>query len=320
MKRTIMSLVLTVFLFAVVLGTSLANAAEFKVYVVVHGGIGDPYWKKIEVGIKDAAALFPDLKVIYTGPDVYNFEQFMAMLQGAIAAKPDGLLATMTNPEAMDETLRPPIAKGLPVIAIDSPDSRPQLQRIPYLAYIGEVPYQGGVLAAKEVLKEYKPKRAMYGNHHPGAMNIVERGQGFLDVMKEAGVPAEALDITEDPVQGAEIMLGYLKAHPETDTIFTGNMLQAEALVVRLDEEGLKPGKNLKISTFGLTDTTLKMMEEGKIVFSIDEQPYMQGFLGITYMYLHLKYGFNPPVDNPTLGLFPRDVSKLKETVAKGIR
>ena len=89
------------------------------------------YWKKVEQGIKDAAALFPDLKVVYTGPDVFNFEQFMAMLDAAIAAEPDGLLATMTNPEAMDELLRAAIADGLPVIAIDSPDARPPLRGSP---------------------------------------------------------------------------------------------------------------------------------------------------------------------------------------------
>jgi simple sugar transport system substrate-binding protein len=303
-----------------VLETSFVKAEELTVYAVVHGGIGDPYWKKVEQGIKDADALFADLKVVYTGPDVFNFEQFMAMLEAAIATDPAGLLATMTNPEAMDEVLRAAIADGLPVIAIDSPDARPPLEKIPYLSYIGELPYEGGVLAAKQILKEYKPKRAMYGNHHPGAMNIQERGQGFIDVLTEAGVTAEPLDITEDPVQGAEIMLSYLKAHPETDTIFTGNMLQAEALVVRLEEEGIELGKDVKISTFGLTPTTMEMMEQGKIDFSIDEQPYMQGFLGVTYMYLHLKYGFTPPVDNPTLGLFPEDVSKLKETVEQGIR
>jgi len=320
MKKTIISVLLLVSLFLLAFEVHSAKAEELTVYAVVHGGIGNPYWKKVEQGIKDAAALFPDLKVVYTGPDVFNFEQFMAMLEASIAAEPDGLLATMTNPEAMDELLRAAIADGLPVMAIDSPDARPPLEKIPYLSYIGELPYEGGVLAAKEVLKEYKPKRAMYGNHQPGAMNLVERGQGFIDIMEEAGVTAEPLDTTEDFVQGAEIMFAYLQAHPETDTIFTGNMLAAEALVVRLEEEGIKPGVDVKISTFGLTETTMEMMEQGKIEFSIDEQPYMQGFQGVTYMYLHLKHGFSPPADNPTLGLFPKDMSKLKTTVEQGIR
>ncbi len=293
---------------------------QYTVYAVVHGGIGDPYWKMVEKGMKDAAALVTEMKLIYVGPDVFNFEQFMAMLEGAVAAKPDGLIATMTNPPAMDELLRPAIKGGLPVIAVDSPDSRPTIEQIPYLSYIGELPYEGGVLAAKEILKEYKPKRAIYGNHSPGALNLVERGQGFIDIMEKAGVPVEAIDTTEDVVQGAEIMLAYIRSHPDTDTVFTGNMLRAEGLVVRLEEEGYKPGKDVKLSTFGLTTSTMEMMEQGKIDFSLDEQPYMQGFLGVTFMYLHLKYGFTPPAMVPTLGLFPEDVSSLKSLIAEGIR
>jgi simple sugar transport system substrate-binding protein len=327
MKRIFRSAILLSILCLVALNGFAAGEKEtagmaktYRVYAVVHGGIGDPYWKKVENGIKAADALATDLEVVYTGPDVFNFEQFMGMLQGALAAKPDGLLATMTNPEAMDALLRNAIKGGLPVIAIDSPDSRPPLERIPYISYIGEIPYEGGVLAAKTILQQYRPKRAIYGNHHPGALNLTERGQGFLDIMKAAGVQAEALDITEDPVQGAEIMLSYLRRNPNTDTVFTGNMLRAETLVTRMKEEGMSPGKTVHISTFGLEPSSIEMLKAGEIDFSIDEQPYMQGFLGVTYMYLHLKYGFTPPAESPTLGLFPEDVSQLEDLIAQGIR
>ncbi|MEW5815692.1 MAG: substrate-binding domain-containing protein [Spirochaetota bacterium] len=292
---------------------------EYVVYAVVHGGIGEPYWKKIEQGIKDAAALVPDLQVVYVGPDVFNFEQFMSMLESALTSKPDGLIATMTNPPAMETSLRNAIKNGLPVMAIDSADSRPLLERIPYISYIGEISYEGGVLVAKEILSRYRPKRVLYAIEQIGALNLVERGRGIVDVMKKAGVPTEILETTEDPAQGAELVLSYLKAHPETDT-FNASILLCEALVTRLEEEGIKPGKDIRISTFGLSEGIMAMMEQGKIDFSIDEQPYMQGFLGVTFMYLHLKYGFTPPSEIPTLGLFPKDISKLKDAVKKRIR
>ncbi|MEW5814668.1 MAG: substrate-binding domain-containing protein, partial [Spirochaetota bacterium] len=256
----------------------------------------------------------------YTGPDVYSFEKFYAMLEGAIASKPNGLLCTMTNPEAMDDLLRKAIANGLPVMGIDTPDSRDPLKRIPYLSYLGDIPYAGGVLQGREALKRFRPKRVVYGNHHPGALNIQERGQGLLDVMKSANIPAEAIDITEDPVKGAEILLAYLKAHPDTDTISLANPLQTEALTVRLEESGLKPGKDIKIIMFDISEKTLEMMEQKKIVLSLDEQPYMQGVMGVAFMYLHIKYGFNPPPEIPTNGLYPENIKWLTEMVKQGYR
>ncbi len=322
-KILVIGLIFIVLAFNVTAGGQKEKKAgvkeKYTIYAVVHGGIGEPYWKKIEKGIKDASVLIPEFKVIYVGPAVFQFEQFMSMLESALAAKPDGLLVTMTNPPAMDDMLRNAIKEGLPVIAIDSPDSRPLVERVPYLSYIGELPYQGGVLVAKEILKRYRPKRVLYGNPQIGALNLIMRGQGLIDTMAQAGVPVESMDTMQDPAQGTEIILSYLRAHPETDT-FNGEILHVEALVTRLEEQGIKPGVDVRISTFGLSDTTMEMLQQGKIDFSIDEQPYMQGFLGITFMYLHIKYGFTPPPEIPILGVFPADISKLKDSIKKQIR
>ena len=298
-----------------------AQQKQYTVYMVVHGGIADPYWKKAEEGAKAASELYPDLKLNYVGPDVFNFEQFMGILSAALVAKPDGLICTITNPLAMDEMLRSAIKKGLPVIAIDSADDRAANERIPYLSYLGEDSYLGGVLAARETLKIFRPKRAIFGNHHPGATNIQARGQGFVDVMQKEGIPVEALDITSDPVKGTDILVSYIKRNSDTDCVFTGNMLFADTLVTRLEEERMKPGVNVKSCTFGVDEQTLDFIKEDKIMFAIDEQPYLQGYLSTVFMYLHLKYKFTPPTEIPTLGLFYKeDIDLIRDLVEKDIR
>ena len=298
-----------------------AQQKQYTVYMVVHGGIADPYWKKAEEGAKAASELYPDLKLNYVGPDVFNFEQFMGILSAALVAKPDGLICTITNPLAMDEILRSAIKKGLPVITIDSADDRAANERIPYLSYLGEDSYLGGVLAAGETLKIFRPKRAIFGNHHPGAANIQARGQGFLDVMKEEGIPAEALDVTADPVKGADILVSYIKRNPDTDCVFTGSVLFVNTLVTRLEEEGMKPGVDVKSCTFELDEQGMDSIKEDKVMFSIDEQPYMQGYLSTIFMYLHLKYKFTPPLEIPTLGVFyKKDIDLIRDLVEKNIR
>lgn len=304
----------------VVLGV-LGIAAEYTVYVVVHGGIGDPYWKKIERGISDAAKLYPELDVHYVGPEVYNFEQFMAYLNSAIAARPDYLICTITNYEAQDEILRDAIKSGITVAAIDTPDPRPVGQRIPYLTYVGEIPYQGGRIAMTTALKFFTPHRVMFANHHPGAINIQDRGRGAEDVCKEVGIPFEAVEVGPDPVKAAETTLDYIKAHPETDLVITCNPLWANALVERLADAGMNPGERVKIVTYGADEATMNYIEQGKILFSMDEQPYYQGYLSIVYGALYLKYGFTPPPEVAFEGVWTQDmVAKLRQLVAEGIR
>ena len=302
---------------------AFAAAKNYTVYVVVHGGIADPFWKVCEKGAKDAGALYPDLNVIYTGPASFKLEEFIADVEAALATNPDALVCTLTAPEAMDEILRPVIASGLPVIGINAPDLRPEAERIPVLTYIGMDSYTIGVTAAKETLKRFTPKRAVYVNHHPGATNIELRGEGWIDTMTAAGVTAEAIDITEDPIQGAEIVSAYLKAHPETDALFSGNTQRTETIIPRLEADGIVVGKDIKIAQMDISQQILQYISDGKVMFTMDQQQYMQGYLGVIFAYLNVKYGLAPPPAPVSTGpgvVTAKDIATLTELSKEGYR
>lgn len=323
-------LVLTVVLLSTLLlgvGLNVALAQEeekVNIWVVVHGGIADPFWKRVEKGVMDAASNHPDLEVTYTGPSVYNFTEFMADIEAAIASEPDALVCTLTEPDAMDEVLRTAIADGLPVVAINAPDLRePPESRIPVLTYVGEDSYYIGVAAAEETLKRFTPKRAVFANHHPGAKNIEMRGRGFIETMEKNGVPAESLDITADAVQGAEVTLAYLTANPDTEVIFSTNTLRTEAIVTRLLDEGIDVGNEVKIASMDISDKVLEYIQEGKVMFTLDQQQYLQGYLGVDFAYLNAKYGFTPPPAPVSTGpavITAEDIPNLLEGVEKGYR
>lgn len=115
----------------------------------------------------------------------------MSDIDTVISSEPDALVCTLTEPDALDSVLRPAIKDGLPVIAINASDLRTKEKRILVDTYIGEDSYHIGEVAAKQTLKRFTPKRAIYVNHHPGARNIEARGNGYIDVMKENGIPAD---------------------------------------------------------------------------------------------------------------------------------
>ena len=45
-------------------------------------------------------------------------------------------------------------------------------------------------------------------------------------------------------------------------------------------------GSAAKVATFDLSEDVLKDIEAGSIMFAVDQQPYVQGFLGVTGLYL----------------------------------
>jgi len=322
--KTGLFIFILIFLFSSIFLSSFAAEKEYKIYVVVHGGIADPFWKVCENGALDAGALYDDLEVIYTGPAVFKLEEFMAYIEAALASNPDALVCTLTAPEAMDESLRAEIAKGLSVVAINAPDLRePEEARIPVLTYVGGDPYVIGVTAAKETLKRFTPKRAIFANHHPGATNIEARGRGYVDTLEAKGVIVESLDITDDAVKGAEMVAAYLKAHPETDAIFCSNTLRTETIIPRLEADGVKVGVDVKIAQMDVSSKILEYIQEGKVMFTMDQQQYLQGYLGVVFAYLNVKHGYAlppAPVSTGPAVITADDISALEDLVKAGYR
>jgi simple sugar transport system substrate-binding protein len=46
-----------------------------------------------------------------------------------------------------------------------------------------------------------------------------------------------------------------------------------------------------KLVTFDLNADAAQKIKDGKILFSIDQQPYVQGYMAVTSLYLNLKNG-----------------------------
>ncbi|MFQ5793986.1 MAG: substrate-binding domain-containing protein [Candidatus Bipolaricaulia bacterium] len=292
-------------LLAVVLVFGLFQPAaaqkQYTVYFVVHGGIGHPFWKVVEQGALDADAQLPDVRVIYTGPDPYNFEQFVQLVEAAIAARPDGLIVTITSNVALDEPLRRAMKAGIAVIAVNAQDPRPVGEKIPYLTYVGEDHYLVGQIVARESMNRVDVTRAVFGNHHPGAFHIEERGQGFIDEFTAAGIPAEQIDVTADPVLASQILVDYIRAHPDTNVVMPGSVEEGETFAELAEQVGIKLGPDgVIISSIDYSPRVLELMDQGKVAFAVDQEQYLQGYMTVHFMYAFLRFGLLPPPIVPT--------------------
>ncbi len=61
------------------------------------------------------------------------------------------------------------------------------------------------------------------------------------------------------------------------------------------------PGKGVKAGGFDLTEQTQKLLQEGNIEFTIDQQPYLQGFLPVLQLFLwHVSGTLTGPAETDT--------------------
>lgn len=266
-----------------------ASAESLALYAVIHGNANDLYWAQFRKGIEDASEqLGVTTKLLAT--QQFSIQGFVDLLNSAIAAKPDGLIASIPDAAAVDGPLRGAIEDGIPVITVDTGDARPREERIPYLLLIGNDNGLAGAAAAHRILDERKPKRAACPIHEPGNVGLEARCQGFIDVMEEAGVKVDKFEISGgDPTKATEQVRSYFKSHADTDAIMTMGPPPGQQVVRALEEEGLTD----KVMHVGnvLTPELLQDVKDGKLLALVDFQPYLQGYRAVVDMALFKRAG-----------------------------
>ena len=142
-------------------------------------------------------------------------------METAIAEKPDMLVITATDAQAMRPTLEKAKAAGIPVIAVNVADPAPKLEKVPYLIYVGADQYQIGVAGANEVLAKGKPELAACFNAFPGHVGLELLCGGWADTFKAAGVKSEQIDASGSATDAEAALSAFMTKNENLGAVFT---------------------------------------------------------------------------------------------------
>jgi simple sugar transport system substrate-binding protein len=253
----------------------------------------DTFWCHLEAGINQAAA---DMHVDVTiqGPEQFDLDQVAALIDTAVAAQPDGLAVTMTDPEKFREPVQRALDAGLPVISYNT-GSGPLVDAVPYLTYVGmdrSYNYQGGYLGAT-ALAQGGGTRGVCINHQVGNTALDARCEGFINAMSENGIPAEVLEVTNDHATTLNSISEYYAAHPDLDIVMTLGPQGAVPFYGFLSGQGLGPDA-IKHGTFDFSLADVERLKDGTTEFVVHQQPFLQGYNAVSILMLKIRHGINP--------------------------
>ena len=268
-----------------------APAQATKIIMVTHGQASDPFWSVVKKGVDDAATRM-GVDVQYQAPQTFDMVAMKQLIESAIAAKPDGLVVSIPDAEALGPAIKDAVAAGIPVISMDS--GLEVSHKLGALLHLGIDEYQSG-LAAGQRMKEEGLTHGACINPEVGNVALDLRCQGFKDGLGDSQVIAVAMDPTE--IRAG--VTGYLQAHPEVDTAITVGAVAFDPTLAAIENAGL--GGKIKIGSFDLSPTLLKAIDEGRAEYAIDAQQYLTGYLPIVYLSLYHDLGM-VPVNNVMTG------------------
>ena len=270
------------------------EAAKTYKIIAVLGPLGDPIFSTIEKGAVDAAkAAGVDFE--YTAPNGFdNLSQDLARLIEAGASRnPDAMVIGNFIPDAEDGPIRAAVQAGIPVIV--SGDGIHNWQELGATAFVGNDPKLAGKKAAQLTLAAGS-HHALCINHVPGNPSTEARCAAFADDMKAAGKKATILNMPYSsqgsPQQILQTIQGTLTADTTIDLIFTLGSGFAENAMQAVEEGGFSD--RVKVGTTDVSKRTLQAVQDGKLLFDLDQQPYLEGYYPVLIAAQFLKFGLKP--------------------------
>ena len=266
----------------------------------------NPFFVPTQYGFQDAAALL-GLPVPKWGgsASTSSVSQMVSYLNTAISANADGIATTVISNTGFTGPVGKAMQAGIPVISYNA-DGTVNSKGVPdigtnRLSYVGQALYTSGQQLGQRIKSLVTtPGEVVIFIATPGTGNIQPRYDGAASILTPAGYKVS--EIATGAATNAELPAekAYLLAHKSSvKGAFAVDAGSTQFLAQALAGAGMS-GK-IPAGGFDLTPTTLSAIKAGSIEFTIDQQPYLQGFLPTLYLYLYkLSGGLVAPPDTDT--------------------
>jgi simple sugar transport system substrate-binding protein len=275
-------------------------------FVFINHVTTNPFFTPTQYGAQDACALL-NCDFQFTGSKDSNVAEMVNATNTAISAKADGIAVAVVDKDAFRGPVDKALDAGIPVVSYNADGARND-KGTNRLAYIGQGLYESGFALGQRALDQGLDSGEVVGFiATPGALNIQPRIDGASDALKQSGksIKFSPVGTNADVTRGLSIIDAYAQGHPNLAGMLAVDAGSTQS-VGQVVEKYKMRDKGLKVAGgFDLVPETLKAIDGGSLDFTIDQQPYLQGFLPVLYLYLYkLSGGLMFPSETNTGLLF----------------
>jgi simple sugar transport system substrate-binding protein len=279
-------------------------------FVFVNHVTTNPFFTPTQYGAQDACALL-NCEFQWTGSKDSIVAEMVNATNTAISAKADGIAIAVVDKDAFRGPVDQALAAGIPVVSYNADGARDDVGTS-RLGYIGQGLYDSGFQLGQRALDSGLDSGEVVGFiATPGALNIQPRIDGASDAIKQSGKSLKftAVGTNADVTRGLSIIDAYAQGHPDLAGMLAVDAGSTQSVGQVVEKYSMRD-KNLKVAGgFDLVPETLNAIKGGSLDYTIDQQPYLQGFLPVLYLYLYKLSGglIFPPETNTGLLFVTKD-------------
>jgi simple sugar transport system substrate-binding protein len=245
-------------------------------FVFVAPETTNPLFVPTQYGIQDACDLL-GCTYQWTGSPDGDVSDVVHAVDSAVAAKVGGIAVSVVSAKPLAAPVGRALAAGIPTIAfslLDTAETR--------LAFVGQDPYAAGVEAGGRIAKLVgRGEIAVFAPDTPASLRRLE---GAVAGLARSGMPVAVsrVRLDDQPLHQLARIDAYLVANKAVRGALATDITATEGLGVAIERRNLR----LKAGGYGVLPATLKLIDEGRFAFTVDEDPYLLGFLPVVQLFL----------------------------------
>ena len=256
-----------------------ANGSNIRIDVITHGNPGDTFWDVVKSGAEKAGK---DTGVNLQYQSDGDVGKQATLIDAAVAAGTNGIVVSMANPDGLEKSIKAAVAAGIPVVTINSGIDK--WQAFGAITHVGQSETLAGEAAGTQ-LANAGLKNVLCVIQEAGNVGLEQRCAGAKS--KFSGTFTN-LQVDNKDLTGSEATIeSKLQADSSIDGILTlGGDMSGQAV-----KAVAATGAKVTVGTFDVNADVVQNVLDGKLAFAIDQQPYVQGYLGVTAVYLKVLNG-----------------------------
>jgi simple sugar transport system substrate-binding protein len=280
--------------------------------VITHGSAGDAFWDVVQNGAEQAGK---DLGISVDYQSDGDPQRQSQLIDAAVNEGVDGIVVSMANPDALEDSVAAAVQAGIPVVTINSGGDRSA--EFGAIGHVGQDESIAGQGAGRELATQ-GAKKVLCVVHEAGNIGLEQRCSGASEGL---GAEVTPLQVDINDLQGAQSTIAsQLQSDPSIDAVLTLNSAVAAVAVTAAKDAG----SDALIATFDLNQDVIKGIQDGSIAFAVDQQQYEQGYLPIVMLQLYAKNlntvgGGQPVLTGPGI-VNSENVDEIADLASAGTR
>jgi len=286
--------------------------ADLSFSVITHGAVGDAFWDVVQNG---AEAAGKDLGISVDYQSDGDPQRQAQLIDAAVNQDVDGIVVSMANPDALQNSVGAAVSAGIPVVTINSGGDRSA--QFGAIGHVGQDEAVAGQSAGRQ-LAASGAKNVLCVVHEAGNIGLEQRCSGASERLGSQVTP---LQVDVNDLQGAQSTItSQLQSDPTIDAVLTLNSAVAAVAVAATQDAG----SEAKVATFDLDQDVIKGIQDGDIAFAVDQQQYEQGYLPIVMLKLYAQNlntvgGGQPVLTGPEI-VDASNVDQIADLASAGTR